>query len=341
MDEFLPRLEAYLTKMGRARSATVEGRHRLTAGAIQENWLFSIWFDGGPFCGVQELVLRSDATASIGNSRSRAEEFALLRLAHHGGVRVPQPLFLCTDPDVIGKPFFVMRKIDGIADARQITRAERSDEQRLALLSQLGQELAVIHRLKPDWETAPFIKNTRSHPAKLVIQRCRAALDTLPQPAPVLEWGLRWAEINLPRTHKRVLCHRDFRIGNLMIHENRLTGVLDWEFCDLSDPMEDIGWFCAKCWRFGFEGREAGGIGSRQAFYSGYEQTVGRKIDVNAVWFWEVMAHIRWAIIAREQGERFATHGEQALEPAMTAFIAPQIEWEVMQMTGYSASEDV
>ena len=41
----------------------------------------------------------------------------------------------------------------------------------------------------------------------------------------------------------------------------------DWEFAAWSDPYEDLGWLCARCWRFGNWEREAGGLGSRQAFY--------------------------------------------------------------------------
>ena len=74
-------------------------------------------------------------------------------------------------------------------------------------------------------------------------------------------------------------------------------------------------------------------MGSRAAFYDAYENASSRNIDHEAINFWEIMAHIRWAIIARQQGERFATSGEKSLEPAMTAFIAPQLEWEVMRMT--------
>ena len=70
-----------------------------------------------------------------------------------------------------------------------------------------------------------------------------------------------------------------------------------------------------------------------QMFYEAYENASSRNIDHEAINFWEIMAHIRWAIIARQQGERFATSGENSLEPAMTAFIAPQLEWEVMRMT--------
>ena len=50
------------------------------------------------------------------------EEFAVLKAAFAAGVTVPEPLFACADPEVIGKPFFVMRRVAGTAQGRQITR---------------------------------------------------------------------------------------------------------------------------------------------------------------------------------------------------------------------------
>ena len=58
-----------------------------------------------------------------------------------------------------------------------------------------------------------------------------------------------------------------------------LTGILDWEFAGWADPMEDVAWFCAKCWRFGANRLEAGGIADRAPFYAGYEAESGRRID--------------------------------------------------------------
>ena len=46
--------------------------------------------------------------------------------------------------------------------------------------------------------------------------------------------------------------------------------------------MEDVAWFCAKCWRVGLDNRDAGGIGSRTAFYDAYENASNRNIDHQA-----------------------------------------------------------
>ena len=123
-----------------------------------------------------------------------------------------------------------------------------------------------------------------------------------------------------------MLIHQDFRTGNYMIDAAGLTGILDWEFAAWGDPMTDIGWFCARCWRFGAEELEAGGIAPRADFYRGYEQASGRRIDAAAVHFWEAMAHIRWAVIALQQAHRHIAGGERSLELALTGRLVPELE---------------
>jgi len=89
-----------------------------------------------------------------------------------------------------------------------------------------------------------------------------------------------------------------------MVHEGRLTAILDWEFACWSDPMEDIGWICAKCWRFGNDHLEVGGLSGLAPFLEGYESVSGTPIDRACIPYWQVMAELRWAIIALQQAER-------------------------------------
>ncbi len=110
--------------------------------------------------------------------------------------------------------------------------------------------------------------------------------------------------------------------------------MLDWEFSGWGDPISDLGWFCAKCWRYGRKDLEAGGIAPRAPFYRGYERASGRKVDRDAVTYWELMAHLRWAVIALQQGERAGAGGERALELALTCRLyPPELELEILRMT--------
>jgi aminoglycoside phosphotransferase (APT) family kinase protein len=169
------------------------------------------------------------------------------------------------------------------------------------------------------------------------VRQYRGHLDLLGRPRPALEWGLRWCELNVPPLGEIVLVHQDFRTGNYMVDNHGLTGILDWEFCAWGDPMSDLGWFCAKCWRFGRNELEAGGIAPRDLFYRGYERVSGRRVEPRAVAYWEVMAHIRWAVIALQQGERHLTGGEPSLELALTGRRATELEHEVLRATAPGA----
>lgn len=94
--------------------------------------------------------------------------------------------------------------------------------------------------------------------------------------------------------------------------------------------MEDIGWLCARCWRFGMDSREAGGLGDRMDLYRGYEAETGALIDWSTVPYWEVMATVRWAIIAHFQGLRHVSGSEFSMELALTGRKAAEMELDVL-----------
>src|SRR3546814_11897311 len=100
-------------------------------------------------------------------------------------------------------------------------------------------------------------------------------------------------------------------------------------FASWSDPLEDVGWLCARCWRFGADDREVGGFGDRADFQRGYEAETGRAVDWRAVPYWEVLATVRWAIIALHQGERHLSGREFSMELALTARKSAEMEYDL------------
>ena len=307
---------------------------RLSGGAIQENHRLEIDVAGGPWPGRHDLVLRRDAASAVATSHSRAEEFALLKAAHTAGVAVPTPCVLCENLDILGVPFFLMHRVMGEARGSRLVKEAPSAD----LVYAIGANLARIHSITPQGADLAFLGPLPEDPARAAVAQYRAYLDALPDPHPAVEWGLAWLSDHAPDPGAIVLCHRDYRIGNLMIaHEETggtLSATLDWEFAGWSDPLEDIGWFLAKCWRFGRWEEEAGGLGPRDAFLAGYEDASGCRIDPAAVTYWEVMAHVRWAVIALQQAWRHVSGEEPSLELALTAHVVPELEAEILAMTG-------
>ena len=328
------RLQGFIARAAGAKSCAITALRRLRGGAIQENWYLDTEITGGAFAGSLEAVVRTDAASRIDESLRRAQEFILLKAALAAGVTVPEVLWLCRDPSVLGREFFVMRRVAGAAAGHRLVKDERLRQRSEALVEQLGKELARIHTITSPADGFDFLSLPEPSPALYWIDRFRQYLDHLAIPHPVLEWGLRWLERNAPTEAEIVLCHHDFRTGNYMVDESGLTGILDWEFAGWSDFHEDIGWFCARCWRFGVQDREAGGIGARETFYRAYERASGRRIDPGAVSYWEVMAHVRWAVIALQQAQRHLSGDEPSLEPALTSHLVPGLELEILQLTG-------
>ncbi|MBB6290528.1 MULTISPECIES: phosphotransferase family protein [unclassified Pseudomonas] len=327
-------IEHFILRAAEASYVSILDAKPLSGGAIQENWLVTLLIHDGFWDGRLECVLRCDSpTAGVAISHGRAQEFQLLKTVFVAGVKVPEPLWLCEDRSVIGRPFFLMRRIGGTAAGHILVKNPGFAPDRIQLADQLGRELAKIHSVTPPHAELDFLISYDEAPAIHRIVQHRAFLDAHYCAYPALEWALRWLERHAPPRTIVTLTHGDYRTGNYMVDESGLTGILDWEFAGWGDPLEDIGWFCAKCWRFGKVTAEAGGIGARTDFYRGYEAESGRRLDHKAVHYWEVMAHVNWAIIAIQQAQRHCSGEEHSLLLALTGHIVPELEWELLNLT--------
>lgn len=324
-------VEDFVRRAASAEAVTVKLGNRLGGGAIQENWAIDLDIDGKEI----KAVLRADAPSGIAESWGKAQEFALLKTVHDLGMKAPQPLWLDATGSVIGQPFYIAARLPGSADPRKLVRA-LEEEEGDALAHELGAELAKLHRLTP--AKAPAELSFLPAPATDIVAarlaEFRRRLDALPEAQPVLEWAINRLEDEAPsyaRGSKATrLCHRDFRTGNYLVENAHLVGVLDFEFAGWSDPYEDFGWFCARCWRFGMYAAEAGGIGQRNAFYAGYEAAGGDKVDDAKVRFWEQVAALRWAIMSLEQAERHLSGRERSMELALTGLASLEMEYDLL-----------
>ena len=322
-------LAAFIRDRAGADSVSIANEMRLTGGAIQENRALDVEIASGPLAGRLALVLRTEAKSSVPLSQPVAHQFAYLQLAGSVGMTVPEPLWRSDDPDIVGTPFYLMRRVPGEALGNRVVR----QGPRPALAERLGRELARLHTIVPSPEAPDFLGSPPDDPAADSIALYRRFLDDEPMPHPAIEWGLRWLETHRVAPGEIVLCHHDFRTGNYMVEDGRLTGILDWEFAGWSDPMEDVAWFCARCWRFGANRLEAGGIADRAPFYAGYEAESGRRIDPVKIHFYEVMAHVRWAVIALHQCGRHLSGAERDLELALIGRRLPELEYEILSLT--------
>lgn len=339
----LSALEAFIADAASASSVKIGDAQLLGGGAIQENWRLDVTVSDAPRAGAHTWVMRTDAAAVLSLSLDRASEFAVLQAAHAAGARVAEPIARCEDDSIIGAPFLIQGFADGNAQARKIVRDPDLETWGASLAADLAQQLAKVHSVTPSNANISALPVPIGNPAQQEVAKFRSALDGSPEPRPALEYVLCWLVENAPYYGGELaLIHGDFRTGNYLVDEGKLTAILDWEFSHWGDPDEDIGWFCANCWRFGNEHLPAGGIAPYADFISAYEQSAGRKLDPLRLRYWEIMAAAKWATIAHLQGDRYRRSGEQSVELALTGLMVTELELEALDgMKSYEAGRGV
>ena len=135
---------------------------------------------------------------------------------------------------------------------------------------ELRDELARIHQVNP--------ASVRDLPRVDALSQVTGLYQAFAEPRPALEIGLRWLAEHRPVPAADALVHGDFRTGNLMVGEDGLHGVLDWELAHRGDPRQDLGWLCTKAWRFG-SASPVGGLGTRADLMAGYAAGGGTPPD--------------------------------------------------------------
>jgi len=126
--------------------------------------------------------------------------------------------------------------------------------------------------------------------------------------------------------------HGDFRLGNLIVDESGLAAVLDWELVHRGDPLEDLGWFCVRAWRFGEDTRPAAGLGSIEDFVASYERAGGGHVDRDALRWWQVLGTLRWGVICQRQAHRHLSGQTRSVELAAIGRRVCENEWDLLEL---------
>ena len=301
-EDLSTRLATFLQRAHNARSVSIDNLRLLTGGASRQTWSFDAVVEHPD--GKNEtlaLVLRMDPRKEAG-LMSRETEFALLKAAHEEGVPVAK-VHLMGD-ESLGAPGFLMERVEGETIARKLLRDDEYAEARTVMTGQLGAILASIHAIPVELTELPKPIPGKS-PAETEVDRFEATYRAItPEPHPAFELAFRWLRQHLPAAPEPTLVHGDYRIGNVIFGPEGVRAILDWELAHVGDPMEDLGWICVRSWRFGSDDKPVGGIGTREELWAAYEAAGGRKVDREAVRWWELFGNLRWGIICIGQARR-------------------------------------
>jgi aminoglycoside phosphotransferase (APT) family kinase protein len=315
-----------------------------SGGASKETWRVELEVSGGPkrAGGVREhrsynLVMQRQISGSIKITKQVldiAAEFAVLQASARAGVPAPLPYWFL--PDLLGLPAMLVQYLKGETIGRRVVKAPELAPARANLPGQMGRTLAAIHAVDLEREQLQTVlpaPHPGQTPAQSLLQELEANLDEIDEPHPALELGLRWLRQNEPPPPDRlVLLHGDYRIGNMVVNEQGLAGVLDWEFAHIGDPAQDLSWSMVRTWRFKMDHLRFGGISAAEPFLAAYQEIGGRTVTPERLFYWEVLGNVYWAIVTLNQARRHLSGQEPNLEFASLGRLCAEVELEILSL---------
>ncbi|HEY6311426.1 MAG TPA: phosphotransferase family protein [Streptosporangiaceae bacterium] len=307
----------------------VTGVRPLPGGASRESWGVRVRTAGAVCLPVEErrlILLRDAGDRARYPDKDVAVEAAVMTAARTAGVPVAE--IYDYGEGALGHAYLLMEHLDGETIPRRLLRDEAYAAVRPGLARRLGEVLARIHQVDPD--SVPGL------PRVDALGQVTGLYQAFAEPRPALEIGLRWLARHRPAPASDTLVHGDFRTGNLMIGEDGLHGVLDWELAHRGDPRQDLGWLCTKAWRFG-SASPVGGFGARADLMAGYAAAGGIPPDEQTQRWWELHGTVRWALLCRRQAERFLAEDEPSIELAVLGRRVCEQEYDVLLALGYAA----
>lgn len=190
------------------------------------------------------IILRKGPRGAekIKRGHDMVREYGILkRLAEAGFQSIPTPLHVCEDPAVVGSPFYLMRRVEGMI-YRGGQKTQISAERMHLLSNRLCDTLVDLHRLDIESTGLHSLGKPEGFVERQVLgwtQRYEAAkTETLPNMDILANWLIH----HIPPAQAPVVLHNDFKFDNVVFGEDdQVRALLDWEMATVGDPLIDVG----------------------------------------------------------------------------------------------------
>jgi aminoglycoside phosphotransferase (APT) family kinase protein len=334
------RIRDYLARQLSAGDLRLAGVEQIAVGWSHETWLFDAHWHDGTAERTQGFCLRRDpGNALLRELSDLALQFRVLECLEPTAVPTPTPYWYEDDPAILGAPFLVMEKVRGTCPnpwGRDGRRFYEEAANRGVLPASFTEALAALHTL--DWEAAGLsflgVPAAGTGFALGEIAKWRGLIEeTQPEPEPILTDLICWLEANAPETQRLALVHGAYRTGNVLIADDRVSAVLDWELQVIGDPMYDVAYVLSDLNREGTD--LLSNLVRRDDFYQWYEAATGIEIDEEVCRYYQLLYAMRSAAFWMSASDLYASGRSGDLRLARTQWSIPVVLERAARDLGY------
>jgi aminoglycoside phosphotransferase (APT) family kinase protein len=253
--------------------------------------------------GVSRWVVRRPPLGHVlPTAHDMAREHRVISALRDTAVPVPRTVLLCTDPEIIGVPFYVMDFVEGVPYRTDTELAKLGPERTRDIAGLLVDTLVDLHAVDPEAVGLGEFGRPEGF-LERQLRRWRKQLD-----------GSRGRDLpGIDRLHDRLaarvpvsgpgaIVHGDYRLDNVLVgSDDRITAVLDWEMSTLGDPLTDLGLLLAYAEydkvssRFVSNVASAPGYPSADGIVARYVERSGR--DVSSLNWYVAFAFYKLAVV--------------------------------------------
>ena len=196
----------------------------------------------------KNLVLRRKPPGKLLPSAHAVDrEYKVITALYETGVPVPKTYGLCEDDDVAGTAFFIMDFLDGdlFWDPMIPTMTNRD---RTQIYKNKNKTLAKLHSVDYKKIGLEDYGKPGNYVARQVSRWSKQYRASETDDIEAMNNLIDWLPKNIPDDDETTIVHGDYRLDNMILKNNEVVGILDWELSTLGHPIADFSYHCLS-WR--------------------------------------------------------------------------------------------
>ena len=195
--------------------------------------------------GNQQFVMRKPPIgANVKSGHDMSREYSVLN-ALDGHFKVPKPILICEDEDILGSPFYVMQRLEGVILRAGMPEDMIPDEALMKSISESWVETLVqLHQVDIDKVGLSDFGRPEGYVERQVSGWIGRYQKSQTDEIKEMDNVAKWLHEHQPSQYKTNLIHNDYKYDNVVLDSadwSNIIGVLDWEMATIGDPLMDMG----------------------------------------------------------------------------------------------------
>lgn len=245
------------------------------------------------------------------SAHDMGREHKIIHALQDADLPVPKTWGLCTDIAINDAPFYIMGFVEGKVLDDSVIGATVPESDRRGIGLDVIEILSRLHAINPDDVGLGDLGRKEAYLERQLKRWNKQWAASKTHEIPAMEESARLLAESMPEQIGTAIVHGDYRLGNMIVKDDSVLAILDWELCTLGDPLADVGYLLNNWVSPGeIETREGdqsptavGGYPSRDELCDIYTNNTGR--DLSQINYYRAFAHWRLAAIGQGVYKRY------------------------------------